>query len=73
MWVVIYDEYENTVHGVLHQDRDALRIMSLTIQCGLENTYYLDDIYEANRKLLTLTHKCYNNTVARYRQLCEAF
>jgi hypothetical protein len=70
MWVVI--KADKDVH-VLHQDRDAFRIMNLTLRHGIKNAFYTDDLDEAYRKELSLTHDVYNETVAEYRVLCDSF
>ena len=70
MWVVI--KADKDVH-VLHQDRDAFKVMTMTVQYGIGNVYYTDDLDEAYRKELCFLQDTYNETVAEYRELCTTF
>ena len=71
MWVII--KADNTVEGRLHQDRDAFKIIRLSVEYGLKNVFYTDDLDEAYRKEMQWIQGIYNETVAEYRQLCESF
>ena len=71
MWVII--KCDNTIEGPMHQDRDAFKIMRLTIEHGLNNVFYTDDLDEAHRKELQWIQGIYNDTLVEYRQLCESF